>query len=560
MIFFLLYSIFHILYTSPSFAQETQSSKSPTINVTVPDEVFTPPELISPVDESAVNSSTGPFVFTTATSTAGIDHYDLYIDDIVVAGGISNNDSSQDAYYYSKTKSGSRFYITLKNNLTNAYHSWKIIAYRNTNHTSTTTSWQFWVDTVSPQITLEKIGQTKYSWDSRNTSQIPTNRNLVTDQQRPTLNGNVEPYANFKITFSDQTNTTTYPDGHWTYTINTLKPNQKYSIYLTATDSAGNTTTFPTFTITFVPQAFAILTTSPAPVTTEPSPINISSRSIAETFPYTPPPKPYPPPIPQLKFPSTIDKAAVTTDLTLIASAGLFFHLLFAIAGAGVKISMIPKLLCALIIPPLSHLADDLTLAISSKGNLIPLPFTTLTLLSLEPLKKQINQLKTLSPSELFTLLHKTKNLPTNYLLTGTLGTLNLTFQKGSYYIIPTHLGYSFQPNSLNLSLGKTENIDLYRGQIITVDEKNLTSINHKEWLFPLSENSHYLRTVSDCFRNIIMKMRVIPLIISFILSVFLLYFDFNIFISTLSLFCLLLLFNQYLYSKLRCTSIKLYQ
>ena len=139
-----------------------------------------------------------------------------------------------------------------------------------------------------PIIILQAVDKTTMYWATNDPFTIPAYqyRHLTVTTKNPLPSGKIEALSNFKLSLicegstltgvakaagplgseaegglnpyencKNQTTTTNDPDGEWKHRFRNLEPNITYSAYLSATDAAGNSNIFPTFTITYRPAA-----------------------------------------------------------------------------------------------------------------------------------------------------------------------------------------------------------------------------------------------------------------------------------------------------------------
>jgi hypothetical protein len=420
-----LFSLFSFISPSLIFAQTESSS---TVTASIPEFTITPVRLIAPSDESVTKNPYEPFVFERSASDTYINHYDLYLDDIKVAGDISHSATNQDAYFFTASRQDETITVNLKTANTDGYHSWHVVAVTNSGNSVDSDHWQFWLDSQSPIIILEQVDTNRMYWSTNDPYAIPPRdqRNLIVTDINPYLAGKVEAYSNLKLTLlcpssapancHNQTLTVYQPTGIWQHRFRSLIPNLTYLVYLFATDAAGNTNSLPEFSITYIPPVPLIERLFPTPTATitptptptpepllTPSPTSFIRQGdiTPGEFFLTPPEPPSPPPPPITTPPPT-----PTTNLLLIfALTSLTLYLLLTAFAAAIKLLHLPRFIFSLFLPPLITHRDDLSLYLSPNRNLKPLPFTHIFAYSLSNLSNQLNPLKTLTPSQLISKL-----------------------------------------------------------------------------------------------------------------------------------------------------------
>jgi len=394
---------------------------NPTITAHIPDYSVSNPILISPSDFAITNNPYEPFSFTRSTSIPGVDYYDLYLDDQLVAGNIDHDLPSQEYYFFKTLRQNETIHILLKQPLSEGTHTWYIKAYGVSGSRKSATSGKrsFTVDSTYPQIILTSIDNQTLNWI------VPDRTDIIVRSSNPFFKGKVEALSNLKLSLlcpavnsplsivncSDPSITIFEEDGNWEHRFHNLVPNHRYAVYLAATDKAGNSHIFPTFYITYVPYSI-ISYIFPTPTGTPPLPSPPSEGGervgVSPTPTGTPPlPSPpseggervgvSPPPspsIPQEKFlPTPTSKPFIIPKSLFINLIlfGLLFHLLLTYFGASVPIRQYPPFFWRLLFPFMTKsnrrtvMSKDLSLFPSPnlgegrKGEVIqPLPFTTI--------------------------------------------------------------------------------------------------------------------------------------------------------------------------------------
>lgn len=391
-------AIFIIVFLFPfRFAGVSLALDSP-VSATVLDQSFTGPILIDPVAGGTLNTARPIFSWSRPSPlpASPLNHYDFYLDDAIFAAAIPDSLTSSDFYFYSTTASGGTFTLTPKTNLTQGYHTWKVVAYSDVGISASSVTRTFYVDSISPYISITKVDQAILTWNTSVSGSIPdvTERYFILTTNSVIIKGGVEASANLQIVLqcptgsvscSDQTYVANIPTGTWEYTFTNLLSSITYTVKVSATDAANNSTLFPDFYVTYTTPGSttptATLTTTPAPTgsvtptvahTGTITPTSSASPSALVTFPplsgtltpppgllititpapyqYGPPPAPTPPP---LKTPSTLIKPGELFNIFLLILLifGLPVHLVMAIIGTGTPLAFIPKFLWILAYP-----------------------------------------------------------------------------------------------------------------------------------------------------------------------------------------------------------------
>ncbi len=522
----LIGTIFTVILPQVVFANPVNSDSDVTASVPTTD--FYGPNLISPPNNHTSNSARFTFVWRRPSPlpTSTLDHYDLFIDDAIFAANVPDSLTSQDFYFYTATGSSGYFYIALKQDLTQGYHTWRVAVYDNLGQNTATGNWNFYIDSIAPFISLTQINSQNYTWNTAVTGSIPeeANRYLNVSSNNPTLKGNVETGANLQVSLicptpipqgcSNQSWIINSADGKWEKQFSNLTSNVYYSVYLAATDATNNSTIFPTFylryqtgSVTATPTTSTTPTTTATPTMTplptlEPSQIPLPSASLSLTpppdlaaqvtpTPFTskPPPAPTVPPRKQ---------AAVVEDLNYLNLILLIFliiglptHLLLNIIGQGIASSFIIKFLFALLYPFLRP------------KNTQTRPFTTITLYEPENLKRPV---------------------------------LRAVSDIRGWYYLPKNL-----PNKLFVSAKKiTSN---WKDQIMAKNNLMGTCLN------PITKK--YLSN-KEQLQNYLYDLRIIPLIVAIVTSGLSLYFAPSLYSKIYLYLSLQAGFSQYLYPKIK--------
>lgn len=275
--------IFLVFFITPTQAALV-ATESAIVTATVPEQAFNPPHLISPGNNQITKDPNVTFVWLRPSPlpSSPLDHYDLYVDGEVFAQNISDSLTTSDYYFYYIHRDGNQFNLSLKGNLDEGYHTWKVIAYNNAGLSSESETWTFYIDSIPPHIELISADKNTLHWNTANPDTIPSvDQRYIYVTQNPLLTGKVEPYANLQFTLicpygipncTSTTETFNYPSGNWQHRFYNLIPNQTYTVHLTSIDSAGNTIYFPQFYLIYFSGSLGSLIT---PIPTPPTPTSI---------------------------------------------------------------------------------------------------------------------------------------------------------------------------------------------------------------------------------------------------------------------------------------------
>lgn len=373
-------ALLKLLFANPVYAQIQEESQSATVSATVLQTDIVAPVLLTPTDNSVIQSHTGTFSFVRASSSSGINHYDFILDGTTVFNNLYDSYESQDTPLFTSYRNNQIIYFDLKFNLAEGLHNWRIDAHSGGGATATSELFEFTIDSTLPFIILDRVEQNDLDWQSHHPETIPDlpDRFLTSDTPDPDLRGYVEPGANIKLVFMcpdvaptecvHQTVTYNSPTGLWQHQFTDLISGVTYEVYLIATDAANNITNFPVFYVTY---GSPLIT--PTPSTISPSPTTLPSLTLTPTASVIPiitlppgtsiplPPTlsedlltPPPPPtaLPIKPKPTPLPPARDYLPLLrIIFVFGLVLHLLMTIYGSRVYWKDIPKFLFNLLAP-----------------------------------------------------------------------------------------------------------------------------------------------------------------------------------------------------------------
>ncbi len=364
----LLFSVILLLISGKSaFAIDPNLTGSAVVTAEIISQIFNPPTLISPNDNSTTNNTREALVWERPSPlpTTPLHHYDVYLDDKVFAASVSDSITSQAYYYYTIRRDNDIFYLETNFDFAQGYHTWKVVAYTTAGTSSSSETRTFYIDSANPFITLKKVDHQTLNWSTTDSTTIPdiNQRDLTVTTANPLLTGSVEPYANMQFilmcpqNIPDCTNQIyqgNYPTGNWQHRFYGLIRGLVYTVYLSATDAGGNSTIFPEFYLAYgivSPTPLAI--TTPVPTTSvspEVTPIITPEVEIIPTpFIPVPPVSPTPP-----LNPTLVPKPPLITSniwFMLLLVTGLPLHLLMTVYGAKIRLVLIFRFISVLHFP-----------------------------------------------------------------------------------------------------------------------------------------------------------------------------------------------------------------
>jgi len=341
-----------LLFSAVLAVTNPQSSGDITNSTTIPDSTVTAPILRTPTDDSITNNRYEQFSWTRSTCDTGVSHYNLYLDNIIVASHIAHSTAIDDIIY-----------TTLTTPISDGEHTWYVIAYGSQGNSATSETHTFTVDATTPIIILLAVQKNTMYWATNDPYSIPPydQRHLTVTNKNPLLSGKVEALSNLKLSLMrgsepHKTITINDPDGEWEHRFYNLEPNITYLAYLSATDAAGNSNIFPTFTIQYTPIPILLrLIKDPEKGPTLRPAADIEPASGLQRPEVPPPPLPAQV-LPPQKLGGPVIPAQAETYLIPLSLLTLLAHLAMTAFGAGIRPRLWPRLLYLLFFkknPPL---------------------------------------------------------------------------------------------------------------------------------------------------------------------------------------------------------------
>ena len=289
---------------------------SPAVTATVPAPSPSPtstspnsPILISPDNNTIINSSSPTFIFEPSTDASGINKYELWID-----GGFDQNVSHLTA---------STISTPATNALIDGLHTWKIKAVNNNGLGTDSATFSFTIDTTPPVILINQVAEHPVTLSSQDQSTIPAGYSLSTTDLTPTFSGTLEAYATLTLSLTGSVasytlNTTADANSTFSLTPTFQLASDTYTVYISSSDQASNSSSLPSFTLN--------ITSAPAktPAITIPLPSPLPTI----TIPGLPIPQPKLPTLPQAltAFPLSIESSSF---LSLLPWLIIFLFILY---------------------------------------------------------------------------------------------------------------------------------------------------------------------------------------------------------------------------------------
>ena len=249
--------------TDPISATVSATARIPSASPTT-DDTSAPPAviLISPHDGATTNQSRPELVWkTTFDSNSNNVSYIVYLNGVATYLGVSNTGNSQQNNYISHI-GDSNIYLTPTIDLPAGTYDWYVRAIDGSGNSSFSTTWRFTIDQTPPQLTVINIDDV-YLSPSINEG---TSFDLPGPQEVKIIFA-TESYATVSvtITLSDGTlRSVSLPtSSSGLATLLTSLPLGRHEVVATSFDSAGLTTTLPTFFLNLTTTTIPGITKSP---------------------------------------------------------------------------------------------------------------------------------------------------------------------------------------------------------------------------------------------------------------------------------------------------------
>ncbi len=202
------------------------------------------PILISPTDNSYVTTQKPTFVWQGSTDNNPMSHYQLWIDGKLYINLISLVTYENTEYKLVYDKTTRQYSLTLKKNLVDGTHTWKIIAYDQSLNSTSSATWSFTVDSLAPNFVINKVGRFPVTISAYDFTTIPTSP-IELIENEPLLTGIGEPNSIITLTLTiPGSEGRTYhavidKDGYWSIQIGLLPRGQIVDLSFVIEDQAG---------------------------------------------------------------------------------------------------------------------------------------------------------------------------------------------------------------------------------------------------------------------------------------------------------------------------------
>lgn len=282
------------------------------ITATIPDtQAPSVPILIAPTDGALLSDSTPTFQWYESTDNLSLSHYVFYLDGNASYGNIPLLATENSNYTLTYDSLNGIYSLTPKNALSDANHTWRVAAVDYANLSSSSDTWDFQIDTLTPSFILTKIGDVDTSISAANSSSVPDSPVLIFQNDatanEPTLLATGEANSTVKLTVTIpgdavQTFTTTInAEGFYELKLGILPRDTDIRLDFVITDLAGHVSVlegvyfritlqyWPTPTTTGTPSPSMSISPEPS-ITTTPTTTGTLSRSPTPSISLSPSP------------------------------------------------------------------------------------------------------------------------------------------------------------------------------------------------------------------------------------------------------------------------------
>lgn len=270
------------LFSSPALAQDrgiapgesfstNPKPRTSNITATVPDNL--PPSipiLISPENNSFVNSNALSYVWEGSTDDNGMSHYQFFLDGVLVFDLIPLIDTIEVNYTLTYDPVLNQYTLTPNTVLTDGSHTWKIQAVDVTDNIASSATWTFTIDTLAPTFVLNQIGTADVSISAQDPSSVPEEP-IQIDDNEPVLKATGEALSTVYVTLTipnistDEFTTTIGSNGQWELQLGVLPRDVEMRLGFIIVDRAGNISALSNVWFIIVQEVIVIPPTSPSP-------------------------------------------------------------------------------------------------------------------------------------------------------------------------------------------------------------------------------------------------------------------------------------------------------
>ena len=242
------------LLASPALAVTNPQSGSAAVTATVPDRGRPDtPVLISPGNNATISTAAPAFIFNPSLGDRPVSHYQFWLD------GAKNTDHIPQSY--------STITAQALAALTPGSHTWMIKAIAANGSDRDSAIWSFSIDTTAPLILINQVAGQTAGLSSLDLSRWQSEVSFTTTDRYPVISGQSESNAVLSISFNQQT--VTVPVGGdrlFSVKPKTALPLGRYTVSVSGSDQAGNSTSLPSFYLNIISGGGLITIPLPSPL------------------------------------------------------------------------------------------------------------------------------------------------------------------------------------------------------------------------------------------------------------------------------------------------------
>lgn len=244
--FFAFAVLFIFSGNTPVFSQTVDVPRETTITAVVADHIPpSTPILISPEDDSKLDSGLVEFVWQGSTDNWLMGHYQLVINDEIFFDTIPLTNTSNSDYDLTYDSGTGYYTLTIKDDLGDGNYEWSITAVDYHGNETSSVTWKFSIDTKAPDFTITTIEDQEFEISTNDAQSVPTDP-IVLQENEPILSGTGEANSIVHLTINyldgtqEEITFTIGGDGTWSITLGILPRDEKILLNFLITDTFGN--------------------------------------------------------------------------------------------------------------------------------------------------------------------------------------------------------------------------------------------------------------------------------------------------------------------------------